>query len=78
MIVDLGARDLKSNEQSMSKTPKNSQVEQAIQTIETRYAIGKEILKQCGSTSPHGLITELGFVSNWSARTVYRADGVKN
>jgi hypothetical protein len=43
----------------MSKTQKNSQVEKAIQTIETRYAIGKEILKRCGQRSPLGLITEL-------------------
>ena len=43
----------------MSKTRKNSQVEKAIKKIEGRYVIGKEILKQCGSTSPHGLITEL-------------------
>ena len=43
----------------MSKTRKNSQVEKAIQTTETRYAIGKEILKRCGQRSPDGLITEL-------------------
>ncbi len=55
----MGERDLKSNEQSMSKTRKNGQVEKAIKKIEDRYAIGQAILKQCGPTSPHGLITEL-------------------
>ncbi len=43
----------------MSKTQTNSQVEIAIQTIETRYAIGQAILKRCGQTSRYGLIAEL-------------------
>ena len=43
----------------MSKSNQNKQVEKAIKKIEVRFAIGKEILKQCGSTSPHGVIAEL-------------------
>jgi hypothetical protein len=43
----------------MAKSKQNSQVEKAIKKIEDRYAIGQTILKQCGPTSPHGLITEL-------------------
>ena len=43
----------------MSKAKRNSQVEKKIQTIESRYEIGKEVLKQCGQRSPHGVITEL-------------------
>ena len=43
----------------MSKTRKNSQVEKAIKKIEDRYAIGQAVLKQCGPTSTHGVITEL-------------------
>jgi hypothetical protein len=43
----------------MAKAKKNSQVEQAIKKIEDRYAIGQVILKECGPTSPHGVITEL-------------------
>ena len=43
----------------MSRSQKNNQVEKAIEKIEDRYAIGKEILKQCGSPSPYGLIKEL-------------------
>ena len=44
---------------TMGKTKKNPDVERAIQLIEKRYAIGKEILKQCGPVSPHGLIGKL-------------------
>lgn len=43
----------------MSKTKSNAQVEKAIQGIEHRYEIGKEVLRQCGQRSPHGVITEL-------------------
>jgi hypothetical protein len=43
----------------MAKSKQNSQVEKAIKKIEDRYAIGQTILKQCGPTSPHGLISEL-------------------
>ena len=43
----------------MSKSNQNKQVEKAIKKIEVRFAIGKEILKQCGSTSPRGVIAEL-------------------
>jgi hypothetical protein len=43
----------------MSKAKRNSQVEKSIQTIESRYEIGKEVLKQCGQRSPHGVIAEL-------------------
>lgn len=43
----------------MSETRKNSQIEKTIKKIEDRYAIGRAILKQCGPTSAHGLITEL-------------------
>jgi hypothetical protein len=43
----------------MAKAKQNSQVEQAIKKIEDRYAIGQVVLKQCGPTSAHGLITEL-------------------
>jgi hypothetical protein len=43
----------------MSKIKSKTQVEEAIQCIEARYAIGKEILKECGQRSPRGLITEL-------------------
>lgn len=43
----------------MSKTKSNAQVEKAIQGIEHRYEIGKEVLKQCGQRSPHGVIAEL-------------------
>ena len=43
----------------MAKSEQNSQVEKAIKKIEDRYAIGQAILKECGPTSPHGLITEL-------------------
>ncbi len=35
------------------------QVEKTIKKIEDRYTIGQAILKHCGPTSPHGLITEL-------------------
>ena len=41
------------------KKRQKSRTESAIKKIEDRFEIGKEILKQCGSTSPHGLITEL-------------------
>jgi hypothetical protein len=43
----------------MAKAKQNSQVEKAIKKIEDRYAIGQAVLKQCGPTSAHGLITEL-------------------
>jgi hypothetical protein len=43
----------------MSKAKRNSQVEKSIQMIESRYEIGKEVLKQCGQRSPHGVIVEL-------------------
>jgi len=43
----------------MAKSKQNSQVEKAIKKIEDRYAIGQVVLKQCGPTSAHGLITEL-------------------
>lgn len=43
----------------MSKIKSKTQVEEAIQCIEARYAIGKGILKECGQRSPRGLITEL-------------------
>ncbi len=43
----------------MKKLKQTSRVEKAIKKIEVRYAIGQAILKACGSTSPHGLITEL-------------------
>lgn len=34
-------------------------IEAAIKKIEERYAIGREILEQCGPTSPHGVIAPL-------------------
>lgn len=34
-------------------------IEAAIKKIEERYAIGQEILEQCGPTSPHGVIAPL-------------------
>lgn len=43
----------------MSNSKSRNQVEKAIQKIEIRYAIGKEVLKKCGPTSPHGLISDL-------------------
>lgn len=43
----------------MAKSKQNNQVENAIKTIKERYAIGQAVLKQCGPTSPHGLIAEL-------------------
>lgn len=43
----------------MANTNQNSQVENAIKKIEERYAIGQAILKQCGPTSPSGLIADL-------------------
>lgn len=43
----------------MGKAKQVSKVENAISMIKERYAIGKAILKQCGPTSPPGLITEL-------------------
>ena len=43
----------------MAKSKQNSQVEKVIRKIEGRYNIGKAVLKHCGPTSPHGLITEL-------------------
>lgn len=43
----------------MKKLKQTSRVEKAIKKIEERYAIGQAILKACGPTSPHGLITEL-------------------
>ncbi len=43
----------------MKKPKQVSQVEIAIQTIEACYAIGQAILKQCGPTSPPGLIAKL-------------------
>lgn len=43
----------------MSNTKSRNQVEKTIQKIETRYAIGKDVLKKCGPTSPHGLISDL-------------------
>jgi len=51
---------------TMGKTKKNPDVERAIQLIEKRYAIGKEILKQCGPVSPHGLIGKLAARHNIS------------
>lgn len=41
------------------KSKRNDPVEAAIKTIEQRYAIGKDIQKQCGPTSPLGLIAKL-------------------
>ena len=43
----------------MSNTKSKNQVEKTIQKIEARYAIGKDVLKKCGPTSPHGLISDL-------------------
>ena len=43
----------------MSNTKSRNQVEKTIQKIEARYAIGKDVLKNCGPTSPYGLIAEL-------------------
>ena len=42
----------------MKKTTTN-RIESAIQQIEERFEVGKEILKACGPTSPHGLIAKL-------------------
>lgn len=43
----------------MSNSKSRNQVEKTIQKIEARYAIGKDVLKKCGPTSPHGLISDL-------------------
>ncbi len=43
----------------MSTIQTARQVEKTIKTIEARYAIGKEILKQCGPRSPRGEIAKL-------------------
>jgi hypothetical protein len=43
----------------MTSTKNSRLVESAIKRIEERYAIGREILEQCGPTSPHGMIAQL-------------------
>jgi len=43
----------------MKKLKQTPRVEKAIKKIADRYTIGQAILKACGPTSPHGLITEL-------------------
>ena len=43
----------------MSDTQSSNQVEKVIRKIEARYAIGKDVLKECGPTSPYGLISDL-------------------
>ena len=43
----------------MNDTKQAGLVEIAIRRIEERYAIGQEILKACGLTSPHGVIAQL-------------------
>lgn len=43
----------------MKKLKQTSRVEKTIKKIEERHAIGQAILKACGPSSPHGLITEL-------------------
>ncbi|MBM3337254.1 MAG: hypothetical protein FJY60_06170 [Betaproteobacteria bacterium] len=43
----------------MSTTKNARLIEAVIKKIEQRYAIGREILEQCGPTSPHGMIAQL-------------------
>jgi hypothetical protein len=52
--------------QVMSKAASKKQIEQAIAKIEARYAIGKQILRDCGPVSPHGEITRLAAENNIS------------
>jgi hypothetical protein len=50
----------------MSKAASKRQIEQAIAKVEARYAIGKQILRDCGPVSPHGEISRLAAENNIS------------
>ena len=50
----------------MSKAASKKQIEQAIAKVEARYAIGKQILRDCGTVSPHGQISRLAAENNIS------------
>jgi hypothetical protein len=50
----------------MSKAASKRQIEQAIAKVEARYAIGKQILRDCGPVSPHGEISWLAAENNIS------------
>ncbi len=50
----------------MSKAASKRQIEQAIAKVEARYAIGKQILRDCGPISPHGEISRLAAENNIS------------
>ncbi|MDA7932407.1 hypothetical protein N9B53_01160 [Mariniblastus sp.] len=50
----------------MSKAASKRQIEQVIAKIEARYAMGKQILRDCGPVSPHGQITRLAAENNIS------------
>ena len=50
----------------MSKAASKRQIEQAIAKIEARYAMGKQILRDCGPVSPHGEISWLAAENNIS------------
>ena len=50
----------------MSKAASKRQIEQTIAKIEARYAMGKQILRDCGPVSPHGQITRLAAENNIS------------